>query len=165
MFNLIFCFFVISDAQAKKPPHHLRPLGSNYDDDENQEENSRSAFDPYETKKITIPLDPRTFKDKDHINVDINLRLIDLLPTHNRSMDDFNDDPLARYIKNYETNISRSLPGSSGSFNSTNGKPKLLPPLGQKYYPSVKPYSHEDPRRLLQHEYDSEIKSEGKFFS
>lgn len=137
----------------------MQPL-DNYDDDDG--DGARGGFDPYETKKITIPLDPQQLKDKDHINVDINLRLIDFIPQHNRSMDDFSDDPLARYIKSYETNMSRSLPGSSGSFNSLNGKKNQpLPPLGHKFYPSNKPYSHEDSRRLLQHEYDSEIKSEG----
>ena len=61
--------------------------------------------------------------------MDINLRLIDFMPTSNnqRSMDDFDVNPSNRnYVRNnYETNISRSLPGSSGSLN----KLKPLPPL------------------------------------
>jgi hypothetical protein len=106
-------------------------LENNYDED-----GSGDGFDPYETKKISIPLDTKNLKDKDHINVDINLRLIDFLPQqqqHNRSMDDFSEDPLARYIKNYETNMSRSLPGSSGSFNNGGKHRQPLPPLGSQH--------------------------------
>lgn len=140
----------------------MEPLENDYDTDF-KEEGGRDLFDPFETRKITIPLDPQHLKEKEHINVDINLRLIDFIPQHNRSMDDFKEDPLARYIKNYENSMSRSLPGSSGSFNSLNGKSKQpLPPLGQKLYSINKPHSNEDSRRLLQYEYDGESKSDGK---
>lgn len=138
-------------SSPKKPPQHLQPL-ENFED----ESNNFSG-----TKKISIPISQSKLKDQDHINVDINLRLVDLLPSRpdNRSYDDFdvNNDPLARYIRKFETNISRSLPGSSGSLN----KLKPLPPLNRKLQ---KPYSHEGGR--LQHEYDNEIRSEGrKIFS
>jgi hypothetical protein len=149
-------------SSNKKPPHHLQPLDNYENDDENDQ--AQKSFDPYQTNKISIPLDTSKLKDKDHINVDINLRLIDFMPqnsgaSNNRSLDDFNmqqEDQLSRYIKLYETNMSRSLPGSSGSLN----KFKPLPPLSQKY--PNKPYSHQDTR--LQHEYDSEIRSEGWLF-
>lgn len=133
-------------GSPKKAPQHLQPL-ENFEDESN---NFNS------TKKISIPISSTKIKDQDHINVDINLRLVDLLPGRhdNRSYDDFDvqNDPLARYIRKFETNISRSLPGSSGSLN----KLKPLPPLNKK---SQKPFSHEGAR--LQHEYDNEIRNEG----
>lgn len=156
-----------------KPPHHLQPI-DNYDDEyqDDYEQKARSVTlnmnneeEAFGNKKITIPLDPSKFKDKDHINLDINLRLVDFLQGQgNRSLENFdqNEDPLSRYIKRYESNISRSLPGSSGSLN----KLKPLPPLNGRPHPkSVQSYgSHyqNEYDNKLQHEYDSEVKSEGK---
>ncbi len=125
----------------KKPPHHLQPLDNQYQDDNEDDLNNKTItvnltnpndqYDP--AQKISIPIEAsalkNALKDKDHINLDINLRLIDFMPTSNnqRSMDDFDVNPSNRnYVRNnYETNISRSLPGSSGSLN----KLKPLPPL------------------------------------
>ena len=87
--------------------------------------------DLYSTKKITIPINPNALKNKDHINLDINLRLLDFLPnatSRNRSFDDFEvNDPFNQHIKKFES-LSRSLPGSSGSLN----KLKPLPPLNRR---------------------------------
>ena len=104
------------------------------------------GYDEYGNKKISIPLDPNQFRDKDHINLDINLRLVDF-QNGNRSYDDFDvrNDPLNRHIKRFETNMSRSLPGSSGSIN----KAHKLPPLGKR---PNKPHSHQDNR----YDYDNE---------
>ena len=153
----------------------MQPLDNNYDDGSFSNDYDGKSItlnmnheDALGNKKITIPLDK--YKDKDHINLDINLRLVDFMQNQgNRSMDNFDqpEDPLARYIRRYETNISRSLPGSSGSLN----KLKPLPPVGgggggtRRHPPaSVQPYSHgREPR--LQHEYDNEIKSEGTYLS
>jgi hypothetical protein len=99
-------------------------------------------YDDSLNKKISIPLDPTQFKDKDHINLDINLRLVDFLnQQQNRSFDDFDvhNDPLSRHIRKFETNMSRSLPGSSGSLNNFN----KLPPLTKRN----KPHSHQDYRQ------------------
>jgi hypothetical protein len=87
----------------------------------------------YSSKKITIPIKPDLLRDKDHINLDINLRLVDFLPNatqnsnRNRSFDDFEVDPLNQHIKRFES-MSRSLPGSSGSLN----KLKPLPPVNRR---------------------------------
>jgi hypothetical protein len=159
----------------------LQPL-DNYDEDQ---QSNNDQFDPYESKKISIPLDSSKFKDKDHINVDINLRLVDFMPQNggNRSLDDFevrhayDTSSYNRQMRgggggagggggtngyfngrNNDISMSRSLPGSSGSLN----KFKPLPPLNNQQKYVNKPYSHQDTR--LQHEYDSEIKSEGGLF-
>lgn len=141
--------------------------GNNNDYDEYEEEmnqkdmqanfKSQSEYYNNPNKRISIPIDSAKLKDKDHINLDINLRLVDFLPNQNnsnRSVDDFdvNNDPLARYIRQYETNISRSLPGSSGSLN----KHKPLPPLNRR---AGKQLSQHEAR--LQNEHDNEAKSEG----
>ncbi|CAF0932929.1 unnamed protein product [Brachionus calyciflorus] len=132
---------------TKKAPKQLQPI-ENYDEEELHNYNAN--------KKISIPISPGKLRDQDHINVDINLRLVDFLPNHsdNRSLDDFDahNDPLARYIRKFESNISRSLPGSSGSLN----KLKPLPPLSR--HKVQKPFSHEGGR--LQNEYDHETKVE-----
>lgn len=87
--------------------------------------------DLYSTKKISIPINPDALRNKDHINLDINLRLLDFLPnanSRNRSFDDFEvNDPLNQHIKRFES-LSRSLPGSSGSLN----KLKPLPPVNRR---------------------------------
>ena len=109
-------------------------------------------YDEHSNKKISIPLDPSQFKDKDHINLDINLRLVDFMNQQaNRSYDDFDvtNDALNRHIRKFETNMSRSLPGSSGSLNNYN----KLPPLSKRN----KPQSHQDYRQNNYESYDREM--------
>jgi len=135
--------------------------------DQDYEESSNQKFltmnlsnDYMSNKKISIPIDANTFKDKDHINVDINLRLLDLMPP-NRSYDDFDvqNDPLGAHIRKFETHFSRSLPGSSGSLN----KYKTLPPLNRAG--KIKPFSQQDSRDLLHIEYDNRIRSEDGYLA
>ena len=153
---------------AKKPPHHLQPIENFDESDEsmrqkqivllNQLYNSGLNTD----RKISIPLNSSLFKDKDHINLDINLKLVDFMPNTgpagggaNRSYDDFdvNNDPLSKHIRRFE-NISRSLPGSSGSLNKT----KPLPPVNKT---RTQNYISQDTARL-QHEHEmSDIKTDG----
>ena len=120
-------------------------------------------YDEHSNKKISIPLDPSQFKDKDHINLDINLRLVDFmqqqqLQQQNRSFDDFdvNNDPLSRHIRKFETNMSRSLPGSSGSLNTYN----KLPPLGANKRGGKPPHSHQDYRTNNYDSYEKEPSGE-----
>ena len=158
---------------AKKPPHHLQPIENFDESDEsmrqkqivllNQLYNSGLNTD----RKISIPLNSSLFKDKDHINLDINLKLVDFMPNTgpagggggggggNRSYDDFdvNNDPLSKHIRRFE-NISRSLPGSSGSLNKT----KPLPPVNKT---RTQNYINQDTARL-QHEHEmSDMKTDG----
>ncbi len=168
----------------KKPPHHLQPLdngnSNDYDDDDDLNNktitvnlsNPNNPNDPM--NKISIPIEAsalkNALKDKDHINLDINLRLIDFVQNGNqRSVDDFDveNSPLNRHIRNYENNISRSLPGSSGSLNKLNKLPPLNGAIGFGKRPNnfnninhFKPYSHNDNR--VQHEYDGDYRYEGR---
>jgi len=134
---LISFFIKSGDPKQQKPPHQLQPIENNY---ENNEETYKTISldingqeDLFSNKKITIPIKPDLLKDKDHINLDINLRLVDFLPNggntsnRNRSYDDFEVDPLNQHIKRFES-MSRSLPGSSGSLN----KLKPLPPVNRR---------------------------------
>lgn len=116
----------------------------------------------YSNKRISIPIKPNTFKDKDHINLDINLRLVDFLPNQNsnrnRSFDDFevNNEPLSQHIKRFES-LSRSLPGSSGSLN----KLKPLPPVNRRTGNSTLPPEN----TRLQHEHDHEMRYEDGYLA
>ena len=94
-----------------------------------------------QAQKISIPIDAQTLRESNnHINVDIYLRMDEYMPKNganqqefnNRSLDDFDhfNDPLVKHIRYYEHNMSRSLPGSSGSMNRNT----TLPPLQQNYY-------------------------------
>ncbi len=170
-------------TNGKKPPHHLQPI-DNMDDMDNQNiQKQISITDEIyanldSSRKITIPLNSNMYRDKDHINVDINLKLSDFIPNNqfsngnsynnsnnniqansssNRYYDDFeiNNDPLSKHIRRFE-GISRSLPGSSGSLN----KAKPLPPVNKR----MQNYYNQDSNRL-QHEHEilNEPKSEGNF--
>lgn len=124
----------------KKPPHHLQPI-DNLDDHEDQNISKQISIseDIYHgldsSRQISIPIN---YRDKDHINLDINLKLSEFMPNNNanhqstnsnRYYDDFeiNSDPLSKHIRRFE-GISRSLPGSSGSLN----KSKPLPPVSKR---------------------------------
>ncbi len=138
-------------SNDKKPPQQLHPI-ENYergDDFKTISLDINTQEDLYSSKKITIPIKPGMIKDKDHINLDINLRLIDFLPQNNsnrnRSFDDFEVDPFNQHIKKFES-MSRSLPGSSGSLN----KLKPLPPVNQRRT-AVNPSNHEN-----RHDHDQE---------
>ena len=140
--------------EGKKPPQQLNPLFNNFTAEKGEDYKTisldiNSQEDLYTSKKITIPIKPDMLRDKDHINLDINLRLIDFLPqqqnSNRRSFDDFEVDPLNQHIKKFES-MSRSLPGSSGSLN----KLKPLPPVPQRRT-AVNPGHHEN-----RHEHDQE---------
>jgi hypothetical protein len=132
-------------AGPKKPGPHLNPIEDyDYENEEVSDKFNRMTVNSTRrpnqggaASKISIPIDANTLRDKNHINVDIYLRLDEYMPKNgggadysNRSLDDFdpNNDPLAKHIRYYETNMSRSLPGSSGSIN----KYKTLPPLSKQ---------------------------------
>jgi hypothetical protein len=143
---------------SKKPPHHLQPI-ENFDDSEANINHQKQQFailsDLYHSgladRKISIPLTTNVFKDKDHINLDINLKLVDFLPNANRSFDDFevNNDPLSKHIRRFES-MSRSLPGSSGSLN----KSKPLPPVSNKKTTQIQNQNSFNQDTRLQHEFE-----------
>ncbi len=166
-------------GNEKKPPHHLQPIDNMDDvDDQNIQKQISITDEIYAnldtSRKITIPINSNMYKDKDHINVDINLKLSDFIPNNqnnnsynntsnnmqassrSRYYDDFeiNNDPLSKHIQRFE-GISRSLPGSSGSLNKT----KPLPPVNKR----MQNYYNQDSNRL-QHEHEilNEPKGEGK---
>jgi hypothetical protein len=97
--------------------------------------NKKNSNNSNQAQKISIPINPNTLRDSNnHINVDIYLRMDEYMPKNNqnldlsnRSLDDFDhfNNPLVKHIRYYETNISRSLPGSSGSLNRNNPLPPL----------------------------------------
>jgi hypothetical protein len=109
-------------------------------------------------KTISIPLDSSIWKDNERINLDINLRLVDLLNQQelqnlnfsNHSLEDFNynGDQLETHIKKLEK-MSRSLPGSTGSFN----RQRALPPLNR--------FDNKNDEVRLQHEIDYEKQDSG----
>ena len=168
----MYFFFTIISTTLKKPPSHLQPIENfeNEEDFQKQIDQNPKSFSfnlndsqSMTNKKITIPLDTSGFKDKDHINLDINLRLVDFLnPSGNRSLDDFNihNDPLAKHIKQYETNISRSLPGSSGSLN----KHKTLPPLSKRVQNTDVNNQSQNQIQInkVQIPYEVDVRNEGK---
>jgi hypothetical protein len=138
-----------SSQGPKKAPNQLNPISDYEYDPSNDEMNDKfnrmtmtnnrrsnnGQNNNNSNNKISIPIDANTLRDKNHINVDIYLRLDEYMPKgnvdySNRSLEDFDpqNDPLAKHIRYYETNISRSLPGSSGSIN----KYKTLPPLSKQ---------------------------------
>lgn len=125
-----------NNSNGKKPPNRLNPIEDDQEYDEHGDLINHKFqslnISPRQNNKISIPIDAHSLRDKNHINVDIYLRLDEYMPPHEgdysqRSYDDFdpNKDPLGKHIQYYETKISRSLPGSSGSMNRF----KPLPPL------------------------------------
>jgi len=145
----------------KKPPHYVDPMESkgitlSLSDGKTKYQSNSANLETGNgpSKTISIPLNSNIWKDNDRINLDISLRLVDFLNAQNgnansfmnRSLDEFqmndpNLDPLDRHIKKFESKITRSLPGSSGSLN----KFKPLPPLNNSF---------NAPGQKLQHEFD-----------
>jgi hypothetical protein len=140
--------------QAQSP----RSIDNYYDGNDEPTDGATRSIN----KRITIPIDKASFHDKDHISVDINLKLDDFIKNSNRSYHDLNEqeqhdgdvynEPFARHIRKFETNISRSLPGSSGSLNKYKTP---LPALQRKPYSSVAPHSQQE-RKFY---YDNETSS------
>lgn len=174
IFQLTLKFYrETSNTNGKKPPHHLQPIDPNFDDHEDQNIQkqisiSNEGYDGLDSsRKISIPLNSNLYKNNDHINLDINLKLTDFIPQNNnqsgnhqqqrninRYYDDFeiDNDPLSKHIRRFE-GISKSLPGSSGSLNKT----KPLPPVNKRGQ-----YLNNEGTKL-QHEYElTEHRVEGK---
>jgi hypothetical protein len=146
----------------------LQPI-DNFDDNEDQniqkqKSITNEAYDVIDSsRKISIPLNTNLYKNADHINLDINLKLTDFIPqsnqngnirNSNRYYDDFeiDNDPLSKHIRRFE-GISKSLPGSSGSLNKT----KPLPPVNKRGQ-----YLNQEGTKLQQ-DYDlTEHRVEGK---